>query len=401
MRISSRGLNMPASPIRRLIPYAIKAKERGIEVYHLNIGDPDVPTPDVILKAIKGFNQKVLPYGPSEGLKELREVISNYFGDYGIDIEPDNVFITTGGSEAIFFVLSAICDHGDEIIIPEPFYTNYNGFAKMAGVRIKPLRLSVNKGFHLPPREEIKHLITSKTKAILICSPNNPTGTVYSREEVQTIIDLALEYDLWVLSDEVYREFVFDGKKHTSVLEFNEAAERTIVMDSISKRFSCCGARIGFVVTRNRELWHTLLKFGQARLCPPTIEQMGAIAGFRNWKVIMPPIVDEYRLRRDVVFDEIENIEGAFTLKPEGAFYTVVKLPVENAEAFIKWMLTDFNINGKTTMLAPASGFYASEGAGLDEARIAYVLNKDKLRDAMNIIREGLKVYGGSKDKKA
>jgi len=397
MRISVRGLSMPASPIRRLIPYANKAKEKGISVYHLNIGDPDVPTPKVILKAIKGFKQKVLPYGPSEGLKELREAISDYFGDYGIDVEPDNVFITTGGSEAIFFVLSAICDPGDEVIIPEPFYTNYNGFANMAGVKIKPLTLSVENGFHLPPKEEIKHLITDKTRAILICSPNNPTGTVYSREEIQSIIDLALEYDLWVLSDEVYREFVFDGKKHTSVLEFKEAAERTVVMDSISKRFSCCGARIGFIVTRNRELWSTLLKFGQARLCPPTIEQMGAIAGFKHWKEFMPGIIDEYRLRRDVVFEEIENIDGAFTLKPEGAFYTVVKLPVDDAEEFIKWMLTEFNINGKTTMLAPASGFYATEGTGLDEARIAYVLNQDKLRDAMNILREGLKVYAGNK----
>ena len=397
MRISVRGLSMPASPIRRLIPYANKAKEKGISVYHLNIGDPDVPTPKVILKAIKGFKQKVLPYGPSEGLKELREAISDYFGDYGIDVEPDNVFITTGGSEAIFFVLSAICDPGDEVIIPEPFYTNYNGFANMAGVKIKPLTLSVENGFHLPPKDDIKHLITDKTRAILICSPNNPTGTVYSREEIQSIIDLALEYDLWVLSDEVYREFVFDGKKHTSVLEFKEAAERTVVMDSISKRFSCCGARIGFIVTRNRELWSTLLKFGQARLCPPTIEQMGAIAGFKHWKEFMPGIIDEYRLRRDVVFEEIENIDGAFTLKPEGAFYTVVKLPVNNAEEFIKWMLTEFNINGKTTMLAPASGFYATEGTGLDEARIAYVLNQDKLRDAMNILREGLKVYAGNK----
>ena len=397
MKISGRGLSMPASPIRRLIPYANKAKERGISVYHLNIGDPDVPTPKVILKTIKGFKQKVLSYGPSEGLKELRKAISDYFGDYGIDVEPDNVFITTGGSEAIFFVLSAICDPGDEVIIPEPFYTNYNGFANMAGVKIKPLTLSVENGFHLPPKDDIKHLITDKTRAILICSPNNPTGTVYSREEIQSIIDLALEYDLWVLSDEVYREFVFDGRKHTSVLEFKEAAERTVVMDSISKRFSCCGARIGFIVTRNRELWSTLLKFGQARLCPPTIEQMGAIAGFKHWKEFMPGIIDEYRLRRDVVFEEIENIEGAFTLKPEGAFYTVVKLPVDNAEEFIKWMLTEFNINGKTTMLAPASGFYATEGTGLDEARIAYVLNQDKLRDAMNILREGLKVYAGNK----
>jgi len=397
MRVSGRGLSMPASPIRRLIPYANKAKERGISVYHLNIGDPDVPTPKVILKAIKGFKQKVLSYGPSEGLKELRKAISDYFGDYGIDVEPDNVFITTGGSEAIFFVFSAICDPGDEVIIPEPFYTNYNGFANMAGVKIKPLTLSVENGFHLPPKDDIKHLITDKTRAILICSPNNPTGTVYSREEIQSIIDLALEYDLWVLSDEVYREFVFDGRKHTSVLEFREAAERTVVMDSISKRFSCCGARIGFIVTRNRELWSTLLKFGQARLCPPTIEQMGAIAGFKHWKEFMPGIIDEYRLRRDVVFEEIENIEGAFTLKPEGAFYTVVKLPVDDAEEFIKWMLTEFNINGKTTMLAPASGFYSTAGTGLDEARIAYVLNQDKLRDAMNILREGLKVYAGNK----
>ena len=393
MKISQRGLSMPASPIRRLIPYANKAKENGIKVYHLNIGDPDVPTPKVILKAIKGFREKVLPYGPSEGLKELREAIADYFGDYGIKIEPDNVFITTGGSEAVLFAMSAIGDTGDEIIVPEPFYTNYNGFANMAGLKIKPLTLHVENGFHLPPKEEIRHLITDKTKGILICSPNNPTGTIYSREEVQTIIDLALEYDLWVLSDEVYREFVFDGKKHTSVLEFMEASERTIVMDSISKRFSCCGARIGFIVTRNREMWNTFLKFGQARLCPPTIEQMGAIAGFRHWKEFMPDIIDEYRRRRDVVYEELQKIEGVFTFRPEGAFYTVVKLPVKDAEDFIKWMLTDFNIKGKTTMLAPASGFYATEGQGMDEARIAYVLNEDKLRDAMYILGKGLEEY--------
>jgi len=394
MKISKRGTFISASPIRRLIPFANAAEERGIKVYHLNIGQPDIPTPLPIFNGIKQFDKKVLPYGPSEGLKELRKAIANYLKeDYLIEVSPNDVFITTGGSEAIIFAMEAIADPEDEIIVFEPFYTNYNGFASMASVKLAPVTLSVKNGFHLPPKKEITKMITKKTKGILICTPNNPTGTIYTEEEMRTIVDVSLEYDLWVLSDEVYREFTFDGRKHTGILEFTEISERAVMLDSISKRFSACGARIGYIVTRNRDLWNTILKFGQARLCPPTVEQLGAIAGFKNRKKFMPSMIKEYQERRDIVFDYIQKIEGAFTLKPEGAFYTVVKLPVKNSENFIKWMLTDFNVDKKTTMLSPANGFYATSGKGEDEVRIAYVLNNEALEDAMRILQAGLKEY--------
>ncbi|MCD6400022.1 pyridoxal phosphate-dependent aminotransferase [candidate division WOR-3 bacterium] len=394
MKISKRGTFIAASPIRRLIPIANAAEERGIKVYHLNIGQPDIPTPIPIFNAIKQFDKKVLPYGPSEGLKELRIAIAEYLKeDYLIEVSPNDVFITTGGSEAIIFAMEAIADPEDEIIVFEPFYTNYNGFASMASVKLVPVTLSVKNGFHLPPKKDITKMITKKTKGILICTPNNPTGTIYTEEEMRTIVDISLEYDLWVLSDEVYREFTFDGRKHTSILEFTEISERAVMLDSISKRFSACGARIGYIVTRNRELWNTILKFGQARLCPPTVEQLGAIAGFKNRKKFMPSMIKEYQERRDIVFDYIQKIEGAFTLKPEGAFYTVVKLPVKNSENFIKWMLTDFNVDKKTTMLSPANGFYATSGKGEDEVRIAFVLNGGALEDAMRILQAGLKEY--------
>ncbi len=393
MKISQRGIDMPASPIRRLAPYSNKAKERGIKVYHLNIGDPDIPTPPEVFQGYKNFKEKVLPYGPSEGLPFLRNAISDYFKKYQIDVSPDNIFITTGGSEAILFAILSICDYGDEIIVPEPFYTNYNGFAKMAGVKLVPITLNVEDNFHIKEPGVIKHYINPKTKAILLCSPNNPTGTVYSYNEIKSIVDIALEYDLYVIADEVYREFTFDRKKHTSVLQFKEAQERVIVVDSISKRFSACGARIGFIVTKNRDLWCTILKFGQARLCPPTFEQYAAAEGFKKIDNFMEDIVKEYEKRRNIVCEELKKIKGLFYLKPEGAFYNIVKLPVKDAEEFIKWMLTDFNVDGKTTMLAPASGFYSTPNKGLDEARIAYVLNENDLRDAIRILKAGLEEY--------
>lgn len=394
MKISQRGIEMPASPIRRLAPYANKAKEKGIKVYHLNIGDPDIPTPHEVFQGYKNFKEKVLPYGPSEGLPFLRNAIVEYFKRYQIDLTPDNIFITTGGSEAILFSILSICDYGDEIIVPEPFYTNYNGFAKIAGVKLVPITLKVEDNFHIKDTNIIKHYITTKTKAILICSPNNPTGTVYTFNEIKGIIDIALEYDIYVISDEVYREFTFDKRKHISVLQFKEAQERVIVVDSISKRFSACGARIGFIVTRNRDLWCTILKFGQARLCPPTFEQYAAAEGFKKIDTFMDNIVKEYEKRRNVVFEELRKIEGVVSLKPEGAFYNIVKLPVDDAEEFIKWMLTDFNVDGKTTMLAPASGFYSTPNTGLNEARIAYVLNENNLRDSLMILKAGLEKYG-------
>lgn len=393
MRISKRVSMMQESPIRKLLSYADEAKAKGIHVYHINIGQPDIPTPHVLFSALKNFDEKVLAYGPSQGLKTARETVSQYLKKNNYNVEADDVFITTGGSEAIIFAMMATCDIGDNIIIPEPFYTNYNGFAAMASVEIKPLTTHVENGFHLPDSKEIEKLIDDRTRGILICSPNNPTGTVFTRDEIERVINIASKHDIYVLSDEVYREFVFDGKEHVSVLEFEEHKDRIIMMDSISKRFSACGARIGNLVTRNRELMKAILKLGQARLCPPTIEQIGMIEAYRHMDEFMDNMMNEYEKRRDTVFECLKSIEGAFTRKPEGAFYCVVKLPVDSADNFAKWMLTDFNVDGKTVMVAPAAGFYASEGKGIDEIRIAYVLNSPDLEDAIHILDEGLKEY--------
>lgn len=393
MRISKRVSMMQESPIRKLLSYADEAKAKGIHVYHINIGQPDIPTPHVLFSALKNFDEKVLAYGPSQGLKAARETVSQYLKKNNYNVEADDVFITTGGSEAIIFAMMATCDIGDNIIIPEPFYTNYNGFAAMASVEIKPLTTHVENGFHLPDSKEIEKLIDDRTRGILICSPNNPTGTVFTRDEIERVINIASKHDIYVLSDEVYREFVFDGKEHVSVLEFEEHKDRIIMMDSISKRFSACGARIGNLVTRNRELMKAILKLGQARLCPPTIEQIGMIEAYRHMDEFMDNMMNEYEKRRDTVFECLKSIEGAFTRKPEGAFYCVVKLPVDSADNFAKWMLTDFNVDGKTVMVAPAAGFYASEGKGIDEIRIAYVLNSPDLEDAIHILDEGLKEY--------
>lgn len=384
---------MPPSPIRKLIPYADEAKKRGIKVYHLNIGQPDIETPKEIHDAIRNYEEKVLGYGPSGGLAELRFTLVDYFAKYGIELEVDDIWITTGGSEAIVFSLMAVCDPGDEVLILEPFYTNYAGFAEMAGVKLVPITTVVEQGFHLPPRDEIAGKITPRTRALVSCSPNNPTGTIYTREEMELIAELALEHDLFILSDEVYREFTFDGREHTSILHLPKVRDRAVVVDSISKRFSACGARVGFLVSRNREFMQSTLKFGQARLCPPTLEQIGAIAGFKAMESFVGPMVREYERRRDVFYDEIGKTEGAFTQKPEGAFYSVVKLPVDDSEDFTKWMLSDFARDGKTTMVAPAEGFYATPGRGKNEVRVAFILKEDDLRDAMETLREGIYAY--------
>lgn len=392
--ISNRGKTIPKSPIRKLIPYADEAKARGVHVYHLNIGQPDVKTPDLIFDPIRDFKQEVLKYGPSQGILMLRKAIANYLNeDYSLTIEPDDVFISTGGSEAVLFLMLATLNPGDEILVPEPFYANYNSIATIGDVNIVPITTSVEDGFHLPTRDKIESLITDKTKAILICTPNNPTGTVLTSNEKEMIVKIVEDNNLWLFSDEVYREFVFDGGQCSSFLEFHNARDRIVVADSISKRFSCCGARIGFIVTKNKELYETVLKFGMARLCPPTIEQYGATAGFEHRHEFLSDMIKEYEHRRNVVYEEIQKIDGVFTSKPEGAFYTVIKLPVEDSEEFVRWMLTDFEKDGKTTMLAPAAGFYKTPGKGKDEARIAYVLKEDDLRDAMNILKEGLHAF--------
>jgi aspartate aminotransferase len=393
MSISRRAQDIQASPIRKLKPLADEAKKRGIHIFHLNIGDPDIPTPQPVIEAFHAYHDPILGYGPSQGFDELRQAIADYFLGYGLKLAADNVLITIGGSEAVHFAFSAVADPGEEIIIPEPFYTNYNGFATFADVRIVPLPLKVEDGFRLPPAEKIEALFTPKTRAVLLCSPNNPTGTVYSEEELRRVVEVVKKHDLFLIGDEVYKEFVYDGLKHKSLLEFKEVEDRVIVVDSISKRFSCCGARIGAVITRNQEVYQAILKFAQARLCPPSVEQYAAIAAYKMGMGYFEPIRQEYQRRRDVLYKGLTSIPGVVLRQPEGAFYVLCRLPVKDSEHFVRWMLTDFSINKKTVMTAPGPGFYATPGRGQDEVRIAYVLKEEDLVEAIEILRQGLEKY--------
>ena len=394
MDISKRGLEIQESPIRKLKPFADRAMERGIHVYFINIGQPDIPTPQPVWDSLKNFNEEVLSYGPAQGFLDLRQAIADYFCSYNIALNSENVIITVGGSEAIHFAFSVVSDSGGDIIIPEPFYTNYNGFAACADVNIVPLTLNVEDGFRLPSIDAIAAKITSNTKAILLNSPSNPTGTVYTPEELERVISLALEHDLFIIADEVYKEFVYDGATHKSILEYEEIKDRAIVVDSISKRFSCCGARIGAVVTRNEQVYQSVLKFAQARLCPPTIEQKMALAAYRMGKEYFDPVQKEYQRRRDVVYEGLKDIPGIVIRKPQGAFYFIVKLPIEDSEHFVRWMLTDFQLDNETVMVAPAQGFYSTPGKGTAEIRIAYVLKEEDLKRAITILKAGLREYG-------
>lgn len=396
--LSQRGQIMPSSPIRRLVPYADQAKSAGKRVYHLNIGQPDIKTPDSFMNPIKHLNMPVLEYGPSAGLTSLRKKFAEYYARFNIDVDYEDILVTTGGSEAIIFALMAICDVGDEVIIPEPFYTNYNGFAVEAGVQIVPITSHIEDGFQLPPIESVKEKITDKTRAIMICNPNNPTGYVYSRQELATLRDIALEHNLFILSDEVYREFVYDGETHTSVMHLKGIEDRTIMLDSVSKRYSACGARIGMIVSKNREVISAALKFGMARLCPPTIEQIGTEAGIDTPQSYFDRVIEEYTERRNVMVQMLSEMPGVTVPNPKGAFYLVVKLPVDDADRFAQWLLTDFDVNGETVMVAPANGFYSTPALGQDEVRIAYVLNADDIKRAMHILSEGLKAYPGRKN---
>lgn len=393
MRISERGRTIQASPIRKFKPYADEAAGKGIKVYFLNIGDPDVPTPKSVIDAFQSFNDEVLGYGPAQGFLDLRQAIADYFGHYSISLTADNIIITTGGSEAIHFAFSAVADPGDEIIIPEPFYTNYNGYASFASVKIVPLTLRVEDGYRLPGREEIESKITPCTKAILVCSPNNPMGTVYTAEELRRVTAIVKEHGLFLIGDEVYKEFVYDGAAHTSVLEFEDIQDRVIVVDSISKRYSCCGARIGAVITRNPDLYQAILRFAQARLCPPSVEQQAALAAYRMGMDYFKPVREEYERRRDVLYKGLLGIPGVVAYKPQGAFYITVKLPIKDSDHFVVWMLSEFNLDGETVMVAPAAGFYSTPGKGLNEVRIAYVLEVEKIRRAIKILRAGLEKY--------
>ncbi|MGC8917585.1 MAG: pyridoxal phosphate-dependent aminotransferase [Thermoanaerobaculum sp.] len=394
MRISRRAQAMQESPIRKLAPLAAAARQRGVHIYHLNIGQPDLPTPPEFLRAVASFADPVLAYGPSDGLPALREAICAYFSRYGITLEPSQVLVTNGGSEAILFAFNVVADDGDEIIVPEPFYTNYNGYAQMANLRLVPVRTHAEDGFHLPPDEVLERAVSPRTKALLLCSPNNPTGTVLTREELERAAQFCLRHDLFLIADEVYKEFTYDGRVHTSVLELPEIAKRAIVVDSISKRFSACGARVGAIISKNREVMAACLKLGQARLCPPTLEQLGAVAAYQLGNEYFEAVRREYQRRRDVLYDKLTAAPGIVLRKPRGAFYMIVKMAgIDDADAFAAWLLSDFRLDGETVMVAPASGFYATPGAGQDEVRIAYVLEVPKLERAAEVFLAGLEEY--------
>lgn len=394
-KISQKAVDMPASPIRKLVPYAEKAKKLGRTVYHLNIGQPDIETPQVALDAIKNFDGKVLEYSHSAGFESYRVKLAESYKKSGLPVNTEDIIITTGGSEALTIGFMSACNPGDEIIIPEPFYANYNGFAVAAGISVVPVTSSIESGFALPPVSEIEAKITSKTKAIVICNPGNPTGYLYSQSELEQLRDIVKKHDLFLFADEVYREFCYDGAKPFSVLNLEGIEQNVIMIDSVSKRYSMCGARIGAIVSKNTELMSAALKFGQARLSPPTIDQIASEAALQTPQSYFDDVVSEYVQRRNIMVEGLNAIPGVFCPKPSGAFYCVAKFPVDNAEKFCQWLLEEFEYKGQTVMMAPANGFYSTKGAGLQEARIAYVLNQDALKNAVICLEEALKVYPG------
>lgn len=394
-KISQKALEMPASPIRKLVPYAETAKKQGKIVYHLNIGQPDIETPQVALDAVKNMDRKVIEYSHSAGFESYRNGLSAYYHKTGINVNPEDILITTGGSEALIFGFMTTCDPGDEVIIPEPFYANYNGFAVMAGLTVVPVTATIETGFALPPIKQIEEKITAKTKAIVICNPGNPTGYLYSKEELEQLRDIVKKHDLILFADEVYREFCYDGAVPFSVMNLEGIANNVIMIDSVSKRYSMCGARIGALITKNKEIMAAALKFGQARLSPPTIDQIASEAALQTPQSYFDNVVSEYVQRRNIMVDGLNNIPGVFCPKPKGAFYCVAQFPVDDAEKFCQWLLEDFSFEGQTVMMAPANGFYSTKGAGKQEVRIAYVLNQDSLKKAVRCLEEALNVYPG------
>lgn len=393
MKLSSRILNMQFSPIRKLAPYAAEAKKRGIKVYHLNIGQPDVLTPEPFFDAIANFKEDVLKYTESQGMDVLQESFIEYYKKWGTEFNKEELVVTNGGSEAIMLTFMAICDPGDEILAPEPFYTNYNGFAESASAKMVPFLTKAEDGFHLPSKEVIVSKLTDKTRALMISNPGNPTGVVYTPEELRMLGDIVKEHDLYLIADEVYREFVYDGLKYTSTLAMKDIEDRVIVIDSISKRYSACGARIGLVASKNADLMHNIMKLCQSRLCVPTVEQVGAAALKDTPESYFTETRAEYERRRNIMMEGLEKIPGVICKKPTGAFYIVAKLPVEDAEDFAKYLLTDFSHDGKTVMVAPAGGFYATPGLGKDEIRLSYCLNCESLKDAMDLLGMALVEY--------
>ena len=397
-KISNKGQTMPESPIRKLVPFADKAKSKGVKVYHLNIGQPDIETPKVALDAIRNYDQEVIAYSHSAGNLSYRTKLVEYYKNHDILIEPDDIIVTTGASEALLFTMQSILNPGEEIIIPEPFYANYIGFAINSGINVVPIPSSIESGFALPPIEHFEEKITAKTKAIMVCNPNNPTGYLYSLEELNILKDLALKYDLYLIADEVYREFAYDGKKHHSIMNLEGIEQNTVLIDSVSKRYSACGFRIGMMISKNKELMSTALKFAQARLSPPSYGQIGGEAALETPQSYFDEVLKEYLARRNIVVEYINNIEGAYCPNPSGAFYVVAQLPIDNSDKFCKWLLEDFNFDNKTVMFAPATGFYATKGKGENEIRISYVLNLNDLKESMIVLKEALKVYPGRKE---
>ncbi len=393
--ISKKGRLMPASPIRKLVPYADQAKAKGVKVFHLNIGQPDINTPEVALNAIRNFNAKVVEYSHSAGMLSYRKKLVEYYKKHNIHITADEIIVGAGASEAILFAFQSIMDPDDEVIIPEPFYANYNGFAVNAGVKVVPIYSSIETGFGLPPIADFEKSITSKTKAILVCNPNNPTGYLYSEEELETLRELVLKHDLYLIADEVYREFCYDGSTHHSCMHLRGVENNVILIDSVSKRYSACGMRIGWMISKNKELMNTAMKFAQARLSPPSFGQIAAEAAVDTPDSYFTEVLDEYHQRRNVVVEAINKMEGAFCPEPKGAFYVVARLPIDDSDIFCQWLLEDFEFENQTVMLAPASGFYSSPGRGKNEVRISYVLNVDDLQRAMQILENALKVYPG------
>jgi len=392
-KISNKGKNMPESPIRKLVPYAEVAKKRGVEVFHLNIGQPDIKTPECALEAIKNNTISVLEYSRSEGSEEYRTKIANYYAKNNIDVTADEIIVTTGGSEALLFAMGSITDPGDEVIIPEPFYANYNGFSTASSVQIVPVISKIEDNFALPAIEAFEELITPKTKAILICNPGNPTGYLYSKEEIQKLAAIVKKHDLFLIADEVYREFVYDNEKHQSVLSGFGLEENAIIIDSVSKRYSMCGARIGCLVSKNKNVIATALKFAQARLSPPTFAQIASEAALETPQSYFDEVIVEYKDRRDTLIKELKKIEGVKVATPKGAFYCVAELPIDNADKFAQWLLEDFNVDNKTVMVAPAAGFYSTKGFGTNQVRIAYVLKKQDLIKSVEILKAAIKKY--------
>lgn len=393
--ISKKGINIPSSPIRKLVPYADKAKQNGIDILHLNIGQPDIKSPVESINAIKDIDLELLKYEYSQGSYEFRKNLCLYYSGHNINVSPDDIITTVGASEALSFTMNSICDPGDEVIIPEPFYANYNGFAHASDVKVIPVTSKIEDNFALPSLESFEKKINKRTKAILICNPCNPTGYVYSKEEIISIANLAKKNDLFIVVDEVYREFIYTDLKHYSILEDKMFFDNAILIDSTSKRYSLCGARIGFIVSKNSNFIETCLKFALARLSPPTLALIAANKALNSDQKYIDGVISEYSHRREVLIDELSKINDIEFSNPMGAFYSIIKLPVKNAEDFAKFLLTDFSINNESVMLAPASGFYSSENKGEDEVRIAFVLNSERIKRAVNIINIGLKEYTG------